>query len=459
MSLRWRILGAFLMVILLTVLVSAGFDYWTGVKELTGFSTKIRTEDIADKLSGQYTRDKGWDNLDPLLIRLGVAIDAEKIQSANAEGIDLTEKIPWRLIVKDQAGTVLADTYADLDQSASDLQMEGEPAIIRDIETGQEVGTVTLAINRDFVTAESRKFLGSILFPRLMQGLITATIAMLLGVWLSRRITAPVIALTEATQEIAQSGETRLLPVTTEDELGQMSASFNQMMTSLQTQRDLRKRLIDDVAHELSTPLSVICLEAKGMRDGIQPPAIAAGQIIEEVDLLSNLVYDLNWLAETDSGALRLKMAPHPIDQLLASEVARWQFQAQVAGIKLKLLPLPVDIPQVLIDTARMNQVLANLIKNALQHTAAGGQVTIRGQVTDGWVEISVSDTGSGIAAEDLPFVFERFYRGDPARHKGKGGHGLGLPIVKQIVEAHHGQAGVESEQGVGSRFYFRLPV
>ncbi len=154
----------------------------------------------------------------------------------------------------------------------STCRWRGTLPSFENIDTGEEVGTVTIAINQDYVTAESRRYLASILYPRLIQGLITAIVAMLFGFWLSRRITAPVIALTEATQAIAQSGETQLLPVNSSDELGQMSASFNQMMTSLETQRELRKRLIDDVAHELNTPLSVIRLEAKGVQDGIKPP-------------------------------------------------------------------------------------------------------------------------------------------------------------------------------------------
>jgi signal transduction histidine kinase len=459
MSIRWRILGAFLLVILLTVLISTGFEYWSGVKELSDFSTKIRTEDLAVTLSEQYTRDKSWENIDAILTRYGILIDSEKIRAADEKGVDLTERIPWRVVIKDNEGTVLADTYAGLDQTEIDLHVEGEPAIIKDIDTGQEVGTVTVGINRDILTAESRRFLASILYPRLIQGLITAAIAMLLGVWLSRRITAPVIALTEATQAIAQSGDTQLLPVTSSDELGQMSASFNQMMTTLQTQRDLRKRLIDDVAHELNTPLSVIRLEAKGLRDEIKSPTDAADQIIGEIDTLSNLVYDLDWLAETDSGALRFKMASHSIGQLLTTEVERWQLKAQAADVELVLQPLPSDLPPIHMDAMRMNQALDNLIENALQHSPSGGRVTVQCRVEAGWVETSVCDTGSGIPTEDLPFVFERFYRTDPSRQQGKGGRGLGLSIVKQIVAAHQGQVWAESELGKGSCFYFRLPV
>ncbi len=355
--------------------------------------------------------------------------------------------------------TILADSFAYLDQIPIGLQEEGEPASIQDIETGEEVGTVMITINQDYLNAEARRYLAIILVPRLFQGLITAVIAMLLGVWLSRRITAPVINLTEATQAIVQSGETQLLPVISSDELGQMSASFNKMMTSLKTQRELRKRLIDDVAHELNTPLSVIRLEAKGMLDGIKPPEDAADQIMGEVDLLSNLVYDLNWLAETDSGFLRLEMDSYNLSQFLTTEIERWQIVAQASEIDLELQSIPSEIPLIQMDKTRISQALGNLIENALRHTPARGKVAIHCNYDQENVIVSVCDTGVGIESEDLSFVFERFYRTDLSRQRISGGRGLGLSIVKQIAEAHQGRVWVESEPGKGSCFSFSLPI
>lgn len=458
-SIRWRILGAFFLVILLTVFISTGFDYWSKTRELSDFSTKIRTEDLADVLSRQYSEDGSWENLDDILTRYGARIDPEKLSAADDKNIDLVDWIPWRVVVKDSNGDILADTFEGLDQPSIEFQLQGDPAVIRDIETGQAVGTVTVASNRGYLMMEARRYLRGVLYPRLIQVLITAMIAMLLAAWLSRRITAPVIALTEATQAIAQIGETHLLPLNSSDELGQMSASFNQMMTTLDTQRALRKRLIDDVAHELNTPLSIIRLEAKGLQDGIKPSDEAAGQIIREVDLLSNLVYDLNWLAETDSGAPLLEIDSHNFSQLLTTEVERWQLQAQAAEIDLNLQPIPADLPPIQMDATRISQALGNLIENALQNTPSGGRVTVQCSLDEDLVVVSLCDNGVGIAAEDLPFVFERFYRTDRSRQHGSGGRGLGLSIVKQIVEAHQGQVWAERDVRVGSCFYFRLPV
>ncbi len=460
MSIRWRILGAFILVILFTILLSVGVDYWSEGRQLSKFSAKIKTDDLAGILSRTYTEGKNWDMLEPILVRTGYLFDPEKRREAEAAGKDLSTRMVMGVVIRDMENNVIIDTFSALESGTKVPRIEADTATIFDLDTGQAVGTVAINLNRAVVAAETRRFLIDSLVPTAIGGLITAVFALLLAFWLSRRITAPVIALTLATQAIAESGDTRHLPVNSSDELGQMSASFNQMMTSLHTQRALRKRLIDDVSHELNTPLSVIHLEAQGMRDGIKPPADAAEQIMGEVDTLGNLVHDLNWLAETDSGALRLNMEPHSPGQLLTTEVERWQLQAQATDVELTLLPPTTDFPLILMDVVRISQALGNLIQNGLQYTPAGGRVTVQCRVEkDGGVELAVCDTGPGIAVEDLPFVFERFYRADPSRQKGTGGQGLGLSIVKQIVEAHGGQVWAESELGEGSCFYLRLPL
>lgn len=459
MSLRWRIITAFLLVIILAVVIGIGLDYWAGSKEFSDFSAKIRTADLAAGISRQFTSNGSWDNLDSLLIRYGALLDEKRALAVEAGENDLKNKIPWRVVVKDQNGNILADTFSQLKSVPDNMGKELDTATIQDLDTGDIVGTVSVAINRDFLNAEAWDYLAGILGPRLLQGLITAIATTVLGIWLSLRITAPVIALTEATQRIVESGEMQLLPVKSMDELGRMSDSFNQMMATLESQRDLRKRLIDDLAHEINTPLSIIRLEAQGMQDGFKTPEEAAEQIIGEIDLLSNLVYDLNWLAETDSGALRFEMAVCELGGLLKAEVMRWQLQAQASDIELQLQPLPAGLPPVEVDAIRIGQALGNLIENALQHTPAGGRVMVQCKVDSEGILISVCDTGIGIPPEDQPHIFERFYRVDPSRQKEVGRHGLGLAIVRQIIEAHKGKVWAESTLGSGTCVHFHLPV
>ena len=290
---------------------------------------------------------------------------------------------------------------------------------------------------------------------------MTVGVAILLAAWLSKLITAPVTALTEATQAIAQGDKTILL-VTSSDELGRMSAAFNQMTSTLETQRQLRRRLINDVSHELNTPLSVIQLEAVGLRDGLQTPESASGHIIQEVDRLRGLVTDLNWLAETDYGELRLTLQASSIYELLTAEVERWQPQSQARQVKLSLLvsdnlpDLDVDL-----DRTRMSQALGNVLSNAVHYTEAGGNIVVRAELeSDRALDIWVVDNGIGIDAADLPHVFDRFYRADQSRSHGIGGTGLGLAITRAIVETYGGSIIATSDGlGQGATVTIRLPL
>ena len=289
--------------------------------------------------------------------------------------------------------------------------------------------------------------------------MLTVAFAILLAAWLSRRITAPVTALTEATQAIAQ-GDTTHLPVTSSDELGQMSAAFNQMTSTLETQRKLRRRLINDVSHELNTPLSVIQLEARGLRDGLQTPEIASDHIIQEVDRLRGLAIDLNWLAETDYDELRLTLEPSSIYELLTAEVDRWQPQSQTRQVELSL-QVSADLPDMDLDRMRMSQALGNVLSNAIHYTEADGNIVLRAEIeSQESLAISIIDDGIGIHATDLPHVFDRFYRTDQSRSRVIGGTGLGLAITRAIVEAHGGTVAVTSDGlGQGVTVTFRLPL
>ncbi len=239
-----------------------------------------------------------------------------------------------------------------------------------------------------------------------------------------------------------------------------MSAAFNQMTSTLEMQRELRRRLINDVSHELNTPLSVIKLEAIGLRDGLQTPDSASDHIIQEVDRLGGIVTDLDWLAETDSGELRLSVEATPVRGLLTSEVDRWQPQSQARQIALSL-QMSSELPDLPLDRMRMSQALGNVISNAITCTEAGGSIVVRGRMEgEEELAISITDDGTGIDAADLPHVFDRFYRTDRSRSQGVGGTGLGLAIARAIVEAHGGTVALASDgPGQGVIVTIRLPL
>ena len=328
-----------------------------------------------------------------------------------------------------------------------------------DSSANRTVGYVYVDVNREFLSTESRGFLNTLLLITLVGGIATAGIAILLAARLSKRITTPVSALTEATQRIAK-GDATQLPVTSSDEVGRMSEAFNQMTSALESQRDLRRRLINDVSHELNTPLSVIQLEATGLRDGLQTPEQASDQIINEVDRLRGLTTDLDWLAETDSGELRLNTQASSIQKLLDAELNRWKPQSSANQVNLTL-QVSNDIPAIDLDVDRMSQALGNVISNALHAAERGGTIALSAEVErQGGLAISISDDGVGIDPEDLSHVCERFYRTDQSRNRRMGGTGLGLAITRAIVEAHGGTISLASDGlGRGATVTMRLPL
>ena len=311
-------------------------------------------------------------------------------------------------------------------------------------------------VHQNFLATESHGFLRELFISSAFGVLCIIVSAVLLATSLSKRITAPIAALTQATQTIARADDATLLPIASSDELGQMSMAFNKMVSALRRQRALRRRLVNDVSHELNTPLTIIQLEAKGLLDDLQTPKKAAQNIIQEVSMLRNLVSDLSYLAETEPGELEPQVEPCAIDRLLSREVERWQPQALAQSISLSLRPLP-RMPVLLLDLARMRQALGNIIHNALQHSEQGQVIVAAILENEEFVQISVSDDGAGIAARDIPHVFHRYYR---AEQSGGRGTGLGLDIARAIIEAHGGTISLQSDGiGRGTTVKFRLPV
>lgn len=283
-------------------------------------------------------------------------------------------------------------------------------------------------------------------------------IALLLGVVLARTLTNPVRELTAATQAVAKGALGRQVRVRSRDELGVLAGSFNQMSTDLAHASALRRQMTADIAHDLRTPLSVILGYTEALREG----KLAGDQDIfdtlhTEAQHLQHLIDDLRTLSLADAGELPLMRQPVAPQSLLERTAAAYRAQAQARGITLVVCS-PVDVPEIDVDPERMAQVLNNLISNAVRYTPAQGTITLKAEVHGNNVQLVVQDTGMGIAPADLPHVFERFYRADPARQHGDGSSGLGLAIAKGIVAAHRGSIAVASTKGMGTTFTITLP-
>ena len=456
MSLRWRIMGAIVFIIVLTVLISVGVGYYATQFRLGTFVDEIGDDEasrLAQNLSRAYTNIRGWETASSALSESGyITYDGVFNRDEHAEGegesSELFHKDPIRVVIADIDGRVVKDNLSELSHGTITPDLGGHRETVFDLTANEPVGHVYVDVNHEFLSTESHGFLSTLLYITLIGGMLTVGIAILVAAWLSKRITAPVTALTEATQAIAQ-GDTARLSVTSSDELGRMSVAFNQMTSTLETQRELRQRLINDVSHELNTPLSVIHLEAKGLNDGLQTAESASINIIQEVERLRGLVTDLNWLAETDHGELRLTIKASSIHDLLESEVERWQPQCQARDIELSL-QVSADLPPIHLDRIRISQALGNVIRNAIHGSEAGGCIAVRARIEGKEkLAILISDNGVGIDATDLPHVFDRFYRTDQSRRHGIGGTGLGLAISHAIAEAHGGSINVASD-GIG---------
>ena len=420
---------------------------------------------LARNLSREYADAGGWGTENRALSQAGYiypgVLERERSEEGEGEHLESFHQDPVRVVIVGVDGRVVLDNFSELPPGTPAASLSGHGETVFDLTANQPVGQVYVDVNRGLLSTESHGFLNALLYITLVGGALTAVVAILLAVWLSRRITAPVAALTEATQAIAQ-GDTTRLPVRSSDELGRMSEAFNEMTTALETQRELRRRLINDVSHELNTPLSVIQLEASGLRDGLQTPESASDHIIQEVDRLRGLVTDLNWLAETDHGELRLALEEISVIELLEGEVERWQPQAQTRQVGLSLESSD-ELPDLNLDRPRMSQALGNVLGNALNCTGAGGLIAIKAAVESGDVlALFTTDDGIGIGidAADLPNVFDRFYRTDLSRSLGVGGTGLGLAITRAIVKAHGGTVTVESDgPWQGTTVTIRLPL
>ena len=237
-------------------------------------------------------------------------------------------------------------------------------------------------------------------------------------------------------------------------ELRSLGRAFNEMAERLELTETQRRNLVADLTHELRTPVSVIQGNLEGMLDGVYEADKAhLGPVLEEVRLLSRLIDDLRTLSEAESGVLELHRDPTDFG-ILANDVASsFRPQADAKGVELKVI-VPDDLPLLEVDPVRIREVLVNLTTNALRHTSSGGNVTIHAVPEDGYTQVTVVDTGSGIAPEDLEHIFERFYKSD-----GSGGSGLGLTIAKNLVAAHGGEISAESTPGEGTIVRFTLPA
>jgi two-component system sensor histidine kinase BaeS len=291
---------------------------------------------------------------------------------------------------------------------------------------------------------------------------LVAILAIVVTALLSRRVLRPIAALTSASRRLGEGGLGERVPVVGRDELAELARSFNRMADSLQRGEERQRRLIADVAHELRTPLANLRGYLEALKDGVMPPDPELfASLHEEAVLQQRIVDDLQDLALAEAGALVYRRTRVDLGDLLETCRVGHHAVADAAGVRLAVSapPAAAEPIQVHADPDRLRQVVGNLVTNALRATAAGGSVVLAAARTGATRTITVTDTGSGISATDLPHVFDRFWRADAARSRTTGGSGLGLAIAHQIVTDHGGTMSVASTPGVGTTFTIVLPA
>lgn len=438
-SLQFRLLAAFTLVVLVTIGMVFFFINQATQGEIRRFEEhlgQMRADRMQAELSAYYFRQGNWEGIQPLVQQWG-----------NIYG--------QRIILTDANSVVVADSEASLLGKSYSPQSAGRPLVPP--WQGAPIGTLYVSPQSSIAslpllyTSIGRFFLWG--------GLVAIAVALIITFFLSRRILAPVKALTSAAKRLGRGDFSQRVQLKDKSEIGELAQAFNSMAGDLERAEKLQRNMVADVAHELRTPLSNIRGYLEAIRDGvIKPDAETIRSLDEEAVLLSRLVDDLQELSLAEAGELRLNRQPGDITEVINKAVAAVQVQAQGKGISV-VSDLPEGLPPCDVDLQRIGQVLRNLLENAIAHTGDSGRITVAAERQDSQVKVSVTDTGEGIPAEDLPYIFERFYRVDKSRTRATGGSGLGLTIARRLVEAHGGKIEVQSEVGKGSRFTFTVPV
>ena len=421
---------------------------------------QLQAEQLAPLLADHYAFNGSWANV-------------EQVLSGSSQGMmmghrggrgpmqdnDMWQMMGMQVLVANDDGAIVADTAGTMlgEQVNADSLSSGVPITVDD----QQVGTVWVNAVQSGGT-ENDQFLQQVNRAIVLAALAAGLVALVLGSVITWGITRPLAQLTQAADAVARGDLSQRVSIEQQDQVGELGRAFNQMAERLERSENLRRQMTADIAHELRTPLAVILGNIEALQDGVFPlEKEALEPIHSKTRLLGRLVEDLRELAVFEAGHQQLDREDTDLGQLAGRTVDVFRATAEAKSVQLTL-DCAAGLPAVRIDPQRIEQVLVNLLSNALRHTPEGGavQVTIE-RGSDKNLMVSVGDSGPGVPAEEQSNIFERFYRIDKgrARREDQAGSGLGLAVARSIVEAHGGAIGVESAPGQGARFWFALPA
>ena len=455
-SLQFRLVTGFALTIALTLVGAGIFISLATETQIERFETDQAMAQ-AGRVS-EFISNYSIENRDPA--EPGAELQSVVKQAADISGL--------RITTFDAKGNVVADSSPPY--ISNSMEGEGRPkeaesfpilsdgevvgSITASSDSGLEAGTEEFAVSGPDVSRIARHVDRYLLWTGIGVALLGTAL-----VWiLARRTLAPVQKLGATARLLGRGDLSQRAEITGPTEIRQLAHSFNTMAAEMEDAEGRRRSLTADIAHELRTPTSNIQGYMEAIKDGVfQPTPETINTIHEQSLLLSRIVDDLRLLAQVDGGELYLQRTQTHLEELVQSCVDALRPRAEARGVALGV-DVAETLPELNLDATRIAQAVGNLLDNAVTHTPEGGSVTVSAHASADAVEVQVADTGPGIAPEDLPRVFDRFYRADPSRSRSTGGTGLGLTIARRLVEAHGGSIEAESVVGQGSRFIIRLP-
>jgi len=454
-SLWFKLTAALVLVTLLGVGLSVLVPSVVMTRNFRSFVTRSRVterEGVVEALAIYYEQQGSWEGLETLVRprpeRMGHGMGP--MMAPGMLGV-------WSFQVADEDGVVVAGTRPEhMGTQLSQAQLHESLAIEVN---GREVGYFVPANAVTVLREPELTFLRSLGETMIPVGIAACVVAIFLGLLLTWQLTDPVRKLTAAAQGIAGGDLSQRVDIKSKDEIGALGRTFNEMAENLSHAEELRRNMTADIAHELRSPLSVIRGNLEAILDGVfQPTKENVASIHKQAILLSRLVDDLQELALADAGQLRIECEPTDLASLIRRTIGGISAGAEQDSISIAE-DVAEDLLIVNVDPQRLSQVLGNLLDNAVRHSPQGGTITVRAANAGAGVQVDVTDQGPGLRPEELSLVFERFYRGDKARARATGGSGLGLTIVKQLVEAHGGKVWAQSGENEGATFSFTLPL
>lgn len=455
-SLAWKLILRFGVVALVGVGTVALLANAAASREVRGFMFGYEMTDsarLAQELVAYYQGRGDWSGVQDFL----QGSPPSQNHPGMGRGTGMRHHMTPGFVLTDDAGHV---TFSNATPAPGELGPEAVRDATPIVVEGETVGYLLMG-DPGGPSAESQ-LLARVNRAVWLAAIIAGAAALLLGGLLALRLLRPLRELTAAAQDLAAGDLSRRVKFQNEDEVGALASAFNRMAESLQEAEIRRREMTADIAHELRNPLAIIKARIEALVDGVHPPTEEnLASVLSQSELLNRLVEDMRTLAQVDAGKLKLdKTKASPAD-LSAHVISAYQAQAKQMGVPLHFQNELNDDLTLTFDPARMEQVLGNLLSNALRHSPPGEavQLVLRKSESPSGLLWEVKDKGEGIPSEALPHIFDRFYRADSARTRRDGGSGLGLAIARKLVQAHGGVLEAENRAQGGALFRVRLPL